>query len=44
MKKTILIIDDDNDVKIVIKKNLQADGYRVKSGAYPPKSNSACSG
>ena len=32
MKKTILIIDDDSDARNVIKKNLQADGYRVKSG------------
>ena len=32
MKKTILIIDDDTEVRNTIKKNLQADGYRVKSG------------
>ncbi len=32
MKKTILIIDDDYDARNILKKNLQADGYRVKSG------------
>jgi len=32
MKKTILIIDDDYDSRNILKKNLQADGYRVKSG------------
>lgn len=32
MKKTILIIDDDYDSRNILKKNLQADSYRVKSG------------
>jgi len=31
MKKTILIIDDDYDSRNILKKNLQTEGYRVKS-------------
>jgi two-component system cell cycle response regulator len=31
MKKTILIVDDDFDTRTILKKNLQEEGYRIKS-------------
>jgi len=31
MKKTILIVDDDYDARNILKKNLQGEGYQVKS-------------
>ena len=44
MKKTILIIDDDYDTRNILKKNLQAEGYRVKGAKNEAEAIKALSG